>query len=211
MNLTALKARFKDTPIVPVLTVPDPTKAAKLAQVLFDAGLTAVEVTLRTSAGLEVISAMKAAVPELTVGAGTIRTPADMHAAIKAGAEFNVSPGLPPALRDAAQDVDTILIPGVATPTEAMARADEGFEMLKLFPAAVVGGQSMLKAMGGPLPDLSFMPTGGVTPENLVDYMKLPNVACVGGTWLAKAEHIESEDWQGIADRCRGALELVSG
>ncbi|MCL4151897.1 UNVERIFIED_CONTAM: hypothetical protein GTU68_023828 [Idotea baltica] len=211
MDSTALTARITAAPIVPVLTVPDVKYAAQLATVLKDAGLTAVEVTLRTSSALEVISEMKAAAPELTVGAGTIRSSADFDAALKAGSEFLVSPGLPPKLCAAARANGALLIPGVATPTEAMTRADEGFTMLKLFPAEVVGGQGMLKAMGGPMPDLSFMPTGGVTPDNLASYLSLPNVSCVGGTWLAKANHIEEGDWQGISDRCREALALVPG
>ncbi len=204
-----IKVAFETAPVVPVLTIGDAGQAGKLATVLAAAGLTAVEVTLRTDAALDAIANMKTAAPDLLVGAGTILNPDDLDSALKAGSDFLVSPGLPAKLRDAVVANDAVMIPGVATPTEAMQRYDEGFAMLKLFPAGVVGGVSMLSALAGPLPQLRFMPTGGVSAANLADYIKLPNVAAVGGTWLAREADLNADDWDGIEQRSREALTLA--
>lgn len=204
---SGLKAALKSAPIVPVLTIPDAGKAGALASVFAQAGVKAVEITLRTEAGLQAITEMKRAEPGLIVGAGTILNEGDLDAAMKAGAEFHVSPGMAPRLREAALSSGAIMIPGIATPSEAMTRFDEGFEFLKLFPAEVVGGVAMLKGMAGPLPHIAFMPTGGVTQDNLSSYLSLPNVVAAGGTWLAKPEDIEAEAWDQISGRCSRALE----
>ena len=204
-----VKAAFSAAPVVPVLTIGDAGQAAQLATVLAAADLTAVEVTLRTDAALEAIENMKKAAPDLLVGAGTILNPDDLESALKAGSDFLVSPGLPAKLRDAVVANSTVMIPGVATPTEAMQRYDEGFEMLKLVPAGVVGGVAMLSALAGPLPQLRFMPTGGVSAGNLTADIKLPNVAAVGGTWLAREADLNAGDWDGIEQRSREALKLA--
>lgn len=197
-------------PIVPVLTVPDASQAAELAHSFKRGGLTVLEITLRTEAAADAIAEMKRAEPDMVVGAGTIRNEDDLKAAMDAGSDFLVSPGLSPSLIDATRGLSVPLLPGIATPSEAMSAYEAGFETLKLFPAEVVGGAPMLKAMSGPLPHLKFMPTGGLNPDNLKIYASLPNVVAIGGTWLAKPDHILAGDWDGIEKRSREALDLIA-
>ena len=168
-------------PVIPVLVVDDATKARALADALIAGGLPALEVTLRTPAALDAIRAMAEA-PGGSVGAGTLITPEDVKAAKAAGATFGVSPGATPDLLAACEDADLPLLPGAATASEAMALLARGYDMLKFFPAEASGGAPALKAIGAPLPQVSFCPTGGVSPENAHDYLKLPNVICAGGS-----------------------------
>lgn len=209
MPSTHLNVALKTAPIVPVLTIPDASKAADVAHAFKRGGLTVLEITLRTEAGLDAIREMKLAEPDMVIGAGTIRNQTDLNAALEAGSDFLVSPGLSPSLLEASKSLTVPMLPGIATPSEAMTAYEAGFETLKLFPAEVVGGAPMLKALSGPLANLKFMPTGGVTPQNLKTYAALPNVIAIGGTWLAKADHIEAEDWDGIEKRSREALDLL--
>lgn len=196
-------------PIVPVLVVPSLAHAAPLAQALWAGGLTTAEVTLRTASGLDVITAMKKAEPKLIVGAGTVLSGEDAHAAVEAGADFLVSPGMTKTLRKSLGKLKAILIPGVATASEAMARQEEGFQYLKLFPAVAAGGVAALKGLGGPLPALRFMPTGGITAETARAFLALPNVFAVGGSWLATDADLEAGEWSGIEGKARTALALV--
>lgn len=205
-SLDLLTAAARTAPIVPVLVVSDVESAAPLAGALVEGGLRIAEVTLRTSSGLAVIESMKAAQPDLIVGAGTVLTGEDVRNSVDAGADFLVSPGMSPKLLEAIADYRKIAIPGVATASEAMARSEEGFEMLKLFPAAIAGGVAALKAMSGPLPHLRFMPTGGVSADNASDYLALPNVVAVGGSWIATEKDVAARDWAGIAAKARTAL-----
>ena len=210
MNLTALKDLLAAAPIVPVLTVPEADQAVPLAEALAEGGLTVLEITLRTPAALEAIAKMKAAMPQLAIGAGTVLSPADAKAAKNAGADFFVSPGLTSDLVMGVKETGVPLIPGVATPSEAMRAYEAGFAMLKLFPAEAAGGAAMLKAMSGPLPHLTFMPTGGVSPGNMETYLSLSNVVAVGGTWLARTGDIANKDWPGITAKVRLALERAN-
>ena len=193
------------SPVVPVLTVERPEHAVPLAQALVAGGLRVLEVTLRTPAALEALAAMALEVPEAVVGAGTVVRPADLEAVEKAGARFAVSPGLTPALAAAAQDSGVPLLPGVMTPSEAMSARDKGFDTLKLFPAAVAGGVSFLKALSGPLPDLAFCPTGGIGPGNFREYMELDSVLCVGGSWVAPKKAVATADWARITQLAQEA------
>ena len=186
------------TPVLPVLTITRLEDAVPLARALVAGGLRNLEITLRTSVALDAIRRIAEQVPDATVGAGTITKPADLDAAARAGARFAVSPGLPTALREAARDAPISLIPGVMTPSEAMKAQDAGFELLKLFPAEAAGGIALLKSIGGPLPGLSFCPTGGIGPKTFRDYLALDNVVCVGGSWVAPQQAIERGDWQQI-------------
>lgn len=186
-------------PVIPVLIVDDVAHAAPLAEALVAGGLPALEVTLRTPAALDVIRAM-ADVEGGVVGAGTLRTAADVKAAVAAGARFGVSPGLSPAVMDAAEDAGLPMLPGVATPSEAMAAADRGLEILKFFPAEANGGIPVLKAWASPLAGLKFCPTGGVGPGNVADYLALPNVVCVGGSWVAPTDRVRAGDWGAITE-----------
>ena len=181
-------------PIVPVLVVHDAARAIPLAEALVAGGLPALEVTLRTPAALEVIRLM-ASVKGGVVGAGTLITAEDVRAAKDAGAMFGVSPGATDDLLAACEEADLPLLPGAATATEAMRLLARGYDMLKFFPAEASGGAPALKAIGAPLPQVSFCPTGGVSPENINSYLKLPNVICAGGSWVAPNVHIEKGEW----------------
>ncbi len=198
------------SPVVPVLTVSNVAHAAPLAQALYKGGVKFVEVTLRTKEALEVITEMKAAQPELTVGAGTILTPADLDATLKAGSEFSVSPGCTPNLAKALLASGVPSFPGTATPSEAMQRIEEGFEVVKFFPAEKIGGAGALKAMVAPLQNLKVMPTGGVSPSNMMTYLSIPNVVAVGGGWLVTNAALEAEDWATIEATAKDAIAIAN-
>lgn len=198
-------------PVVPVLVIEDADSAAPLARALVAGGLRALEVTLRTSAALDAIRSMAEAAPDAVVGAGTLLTPEDVGAAKAAGARFGVSPGWTPGLLDAAEAAGLPMLPGVATPSEAMAAAERGLRHLKFFPAEQNGGAPVLRAWAGPLPHLSFCPTGGVSPGNAGEYLAMPNVPCVGGSWVAPKELVKAGDWQSIEALAREAASLGTG
>ena len=194
-------------PIVPVLVVNDASKAQGLATALVKGGLPALEVTLRTPAALEVISEM-AKVQGGVVGAGTLLTPDDVLKAKEAGATFGVSPGATDRLLDACEDADLPLLPGAATATEAMRLLERGYTMLKFFPAEASGGAPALKAIGAPIPQICFCPTGGVSMKNARVYLDLPNVVCAGGSWVARSNLVEAEDWAAIETLAKEAAAL---
>lgn len=195
-------------PIVPVLVVKDAAIARPLAEALVAGGLPALEVTLRTPTALEVIREM-AQVNGGHVGAGTLVTRDDVRAAKEAGATFGVSPGATDALLAACEEFDLPLLPGAATASEAMRLLERGYDMLKFFPAEASGGAPALKAIGAPLPQISFCPTGGVSPGNARSYLDLPNVICAGGSWVAPADLIQKQDWAGIESLARDAAQLA--
>lgn len=194
-------------PIIPVLVVDDAKSARSLAEALIAGGLPALEVTLRTPAALEAIRAM-AEVPGGQVGAGTLVTPEDVRAAKEAGATFGVSPGATDALLAACEAEDLPLLAGAATASEAMRMYERGYDMLKFFPAEAAGGAPALKSIGGPLPQISFCPTGGVSPANADSYLSLPNVPCAGGSWVAPKDLVAKGDWAGIETLAREAAKL---
>lgn len=195
-------------PIVPVLVVHDVTHARPLAEALVAGGLPALEVTLRTPAALEVIAEM-AKVKGGVVGAGTLVTPDDVTRAIAAGAQFGVSPGATDSLLDACEAQGLPMLPGAATASEAMRLLARGYDMLKFFPAEASGGAPALKAIGAPLPQISFCPTGGVSPDNANSYLSLSNVVCAGGSWVAPSKLVEAGDWDAIRDLARSASQLA--
>ncbi|MEM1352476.1 MAG: bifunctional 4-hydroxy-2-oxoglutarate aldolase/2-dehydro-3-deoxy-phosphogluconate aldolase [Pseudomonadota bacterium] len=195
-------------PIVPVLVVKDAVHAKPLAEALVAGGLPALEVTLRTPAALDAIRAM-AEVPGGVVGAGTLVTPEDVRAAKAAGAKFGVSPGATTALMEACEAEGLPLLPGAATASEAMRLLERGYDMLKFFPAEASGGAPALKAIGAPLPQISFCPTGGVSPANAQTYLSLPNVVCAGGSWVAPSTHVEAGDWGEITALAADAAKLI--
>ena len=194
-------------PIIPVLVVEDATHARPLAEALLVGGLPVLEVTLRTPAALDVISEM-AKLEGGYVGAGTLITAEDVRAAKAAGATFGVSPGATDALLAACEEEDLPLLPGAATASEAMQLLARGYDMLKFFPAEASGGAPALKAIGAPLPQITFCPTGGVTPDNATSYLSLPNVICAGGSWVAPKDMVERGDWAGIETLAREAAAL---
>lgn len=194
-------------PVIPVLVVEDAAHAKPLAEALVSGGLPVLEVTLRTAAALDAIRAMSQ-VPGGVVGAGTLLKPADADAAISAGARFAVSPGVTDALVDACEAADLPLLGGVATVGEAMRMLERGYTVAKFFPAEANGGAAALKAYAGPLPQMSFCPTGGVTPANAPDYLALPNVVCVGGSWMASAALQRDGRWDEVERLAREASAL---
>lgn len=191
--------------IVPVVVVNDVAHAAPLARALQNGGLTVVEVTLRTPAALDVIRAMREACPDMVIGAGTVVNEATLQAAREAGAEFGVSPGTSPSLLKAIVESGWEFIPGCATPSEAVTLADAGFKVVKLFPAEVVGGLNMIKSLASPLPHIHFMPTGGIRLDKVADYVAQPNVAALGGTWIAPVDKLAAGDFAGIEQLAREA------
>lgn len=194
-------------PIIPVLVVNDVAHAAPLAQALVAGGLPALEVTLRTPCALEVITEM-ARVAGGVVGAGTLLTSQDVENAKAAGATFGVSPGATAHLIDACSANELPLFPGAATASEVMFLFEQGYDLMKFFPAEANGGVAALKAIGAPIPQVSFCPTGGVTPQNAPSYLSLPNVVCAGGSWVAPKAAVESGDWAEIEDLARNAAAL---
>lgn len=200
---------LKVAPVVPVMVVERLEDAVPLARALYNGGLKVLEITLRTPCALDAISAMVEALPnDAVIGAGTIITPTDLEKAVKAGSTFLVSPGTTPALIEAAKASSVPLLAGVATPTEAMNLYVQGFTHQKFFPAEAAGGVPMLKSIGGPLPQITFCPTGGIDLAKAPSYLALPNVACVGGTWMAPKEMMKAGRWDEIERLAREAASL---
>ncbi len=196
------------SPVIPVLTVERLEQAVPLARALVRGGLPVLEVTLRSPCALAAIAAMRAAVPEAIVGAGTLTQPRDLADAVAAGACFGVTPGLTAELVAAAGGVDLPLLPGIMTPSELIGARRAGFTACKLFPAREAGGPAMLRALAGPFPDQLFCPTGGVTTHSAAEYLALPNVPCVGGSWMAPRELLQAQSWESIESLARQAAAL---
>lgn len=204
----ALAATLRRLAVVPVLTIEDAATAVPLARALVDGGLTAVEITLRTDAGLDAIRRIARELPQALVGAGTVLAPEQGGEAIAAGAKFLVSPGITPRLAEAAQAWSVPLLPGAATASEAMALADLGYALQKFFPAETSGGVAALKALAAPLRDIVFCPTGGIDLAKARSYLACPNVACVGGSWVAPQKLVAAGDWPAITALAREAAAL---
>ena len=199
---------MQDAPVIPVIVLNDIAHAVPMARALVAGGIRMLEVTLRTPQALACIEAIARDVPEAVVGAGTVRTRADAQAAAMAGARFAVSPGFTPAVGQACRDVGLALLPGVATGSEIMQALEAGFTELKFFPALQAGGPAMLKAWSGPFFDVKFCPTGGVTLQNAPDLLALPNVLCVGGSWLVPFDALAQGDWARITQLARATKSL---
>jgi 2-dehydro-3-deoxyphosphogluconate aldolase/(4S)-4-hydroxy-2-oxoglutarate aldolase len=196
--------------VVPVIVLTDPAHAVPLAHALLEGGIDVMEITLRSPAALASIEAVAAAVPQMHLGAGTVTRVSEVQQVIDAGAKFALSPGCTDALVDAVKIALLPFIPGVMTPGEVMQRREQGFTLMKLFPAAQAGGLGMLKALGAPIPDVAFCPTGGVSPENLSAFLKLPNVVMAGGSWLTPADAMAAGDWKRITQLAREATHLAA-
>jgi 2-dehydro-3-deoxyphosphogluconate aldolase/(4S)-4-hydroxy-2-oxoglutarate aldolase len=195
-------------PVIPVVVIDDARAAVPMARALVAGGVPAIEVTLRTAAALEAVRAIAAEVEGAVVGVGTVLGEADLRAAQQAGARFAVSPGATVRLLDAADDVALPLLPGAATASEAMLLLERGYRHLKFFPAVPAGGAKLLAAWAGPLPQLRFCPTGGIGAASATDFLALPNVLCVGGSWLTPADKLARGDWAGIEQLARAAAGL---
>ncbi|MGB7288121.1 MAG: bifunctional 4-hydroxy-2-oxoglutarate aldolase/2-dehydro-3-deoxy-phosphogluconate aldolase [Salaquimonas sp.] len=204
-----LRKTMTAAPVIPVVVINDVKKAVGLARALVAGGLPAIEITLRTGNALECIKAVADEVEGAIAGAGTVLDHGQMKAVEAAGAKFMVSPGVSPKLLDAAKDCPVALLPGAATASEMMSLGEAGFSYLKFFPAEAAGGANYLKSIASPLPQFKICPTGGVSLSNALNYLNLPNVLCVGGSWVAPADLIEQEDWAGIEKLAREAAGLA--
>jgi 2-dehydro-3-deoxyphosphogluconate aldolase / (4S)-4-hydroxy-2-oxoglutarate aldolase len=203
-----LLAVLKLQPVVPVLVIDDAATAVPLARALVAGGLKAIEITLRTPAALDAIRAVADEVEGAVAGAGTILNAAQYEQAVKAGSQFIVSPGTTQELIDAADDSDIPLLPGAATASEVMGLREEGYDVMKFFPAEQAGGAAYLKSLSSPLAGTFFCPTGGISLSNARDYLTLPNVVCVGGSWVAPKDLVSRGDWAGITKLAAEAFAL---
>lgn len=199
---------LEQSPVMPVIVIHDIDTAVELAQALVAGGVRSLEITLRSDAALLAITLISQAVPDALVGVGTIRNAHQWDAAVKAGARFGVSPGLTADIATAVQASGLPFLPGVATASESMYAADQGFTVQKLFPAEAVGGVTLLKALQGPLPDIVFCPTGGINAGNAAKYLALPNVKCVGGSWLTPPEAVQGRQWNVITELAKQACAI---
>ncbi|MCE2029753.1 bifunctional 4-hydroxy-2-oxoglutarate aldolase/2-dehydro-3-deoxy-phosphogluconate aldolase [Marinibactrum sp. C21] len=198
------------SPVIPVIVIDDISQACPLAEALVAGGLKVLEVTLRTDCALEAMELIAKNIPDAIVGAGTVTTPQQVSDVVNAGAQFMVSPGSTDALIDAALASPIEILPGVATASEAMRLRERGITRLKFFPAEAAGGAPMLKSLAGPLSDLIFCPTGGITPALAPEYLKLPNVACVGGSWMVPKNLVNAGDWDAITKLAKEAAEITT-
>lgn len=208
---SGLAAILAVAPVVPVVIVETIEDAVPLARALVQGGLPVIEVTLRTPIALDAVRAIAAEVEDAIVGVGTVLDPAQLAASERAGARFAVSPGHTPRLLDAAAQSNLPLLPGIATASEAIALIERGYAFAKFFPAEPAGGHAYLSALASPLPQLRFCPTGGITPESAPRYLALPNVVCVGGSWMLPRQRIAAKDWAAITTASRAAASLVRG
>ncbi|UJQ93929.1 bifunctional 4-hydroxy-2-oxoglutarate aldolase/2-dehydro-3-deoxy-phosphogluconate aldolase [Mariluticola halotolerans] len=207
-DAAVLKKTLSLAPVIPVIILDDVSAARAMAEALVAGGLPVLEVTLRTPNALKVMAEM-AKVPGAIVGSGTVRTAEHMRQSVDAGCQFMVSPGASPRLLDAAEDVAIPLLPGIGTPTEAMTLAERGYTYLKFFPAEAMGGVPVLKSFASPLPDLTFCPTGGIDPAKAKTYLALPNVICVGGSWVTPGDAVAAGDFARIEQLAREAAALA--
>jgi 2-dehydro-3-deoxyphosphogluconate aldolase/(4S)-4-hydroxy-2-oxoglutarate aldolase len=196
------------SPVIPVVTIEDPQHAVPLAKALVEGGVRIIELTLRTESALTSLKLIANEVPDILVGAGTVLTPGQADAAVTAGAQFLVSPGVTPSLLDYMLTLGIPVLPGVATVGEAMAVLERGLDTMKFFPAGPAGGPDYLAAIGAPIPQVQFCPTGGISLASAPAYLALPNVTCVGGSWLTPRSAIDNQDWQQITQLAEGAAAL---
>jgi 2-dehydro-3-deoxyphosphogluconate aldolase / (4S)-4-hydroxy-2-oxoglutarate aldolase len=207
-NIDAMASILGQAPVIPVIMIEHVADAVPLAQALVAGGVHVLEVTLRTDAALEAIRRIRNEVPDAIVGAGTVLTPAQLDQVAEIGAAFAVSPGATRTLFDAAESSPVPLLPGTSTASEVMTALERGYTFMKLFPAEAVGGTTLLSSLASPLPAARFCPTGGIDPEKAKRYLALPNVVCVGGSWLAPRDAIRDGKWTRITDLARETFSL---
>ena len=207
-RMAAVERVMRLSCVIAVVVIEDRAHAAPLARALCAGGVRAIEVTLRTPAALDSIRAIADEVPDAVVGAGTLLTPGDFAQALKAGATFGVSPGATRFLLDAADDIELPFLPGAATASEAMRNLERGYRFQKFFPASAAGGPALLKSLAGPLPQIGFCPTGGITSATAREWLALPNVLCVGGSWLTPKDALAAGDWAKLEALAREACAL---
>ena len=198
-----------NAPVIPVVAIDAADKALDLCEALQRGGIHAIEVTLRTAEAIDAIAQIKKYCPDMILGVGTVLTPDDVSRSEDAGADFLVSPGLSPKLQSRLLKSERLVLPGTATASEALSAYEAGFHQVKLFPAGAVGGAALLKSLFAPMPKIKFMPTGGVRINNMLDYLSLPNVFSVGGTWIATRDDIHKSDWKQIESKAANATQLA--
>ena len=201
-----LREKLQATRVLPVVTAGDVDSTVQLARALQRGGMAAIEITLRTPSAMDAIVAVKQEVPGLLVAAGTVNTPAELEQVVGAGVELALSPGATNALLEAAANAPLDFVPGVASASEVMNALDHGFAICKLFPATTLGGEAMLKSLGGPFPEVLFCPTGGLDPTNYRQFLALPNVICCGGSWMVAADLVDNGRWGDIEELAREAM-----
>ena len=201
-----LQEKLQASRVLPVVTARDVDSTVQLAHALQRGGMTAIEITLRTPSAMDAIVAVKQEVPGLLVAAGTVNTPAELEQVVDAGVELALSPGATSALLRAAADAPLDFVPGVASASEVMNAQEHGFSICKLFPATTLGGEAMLKSLGGPFPEVLFCPTGGLNPSNYRQFLALPNVICCGGSWMVAADLVDNGRWDDIERLAREAM-----
>ena len=197
------------SPIVPVIAIDNAEDALSLAEALLEGGVGLMEITLRTEAGLRAIEIIAKEYPQMSVGAGTVINRAGFQSAVDHGAQFVFSPGINQEIMDASSELNTTLIPGVATASEVMFALNNGFEYCKLFPATAVGGVELLNGFYGPFPSMRFCPTGGINLDNINDFLKLPNVLCAGGSWIVPKTSLQKKDFNHITELCKTAIHHI--
>lgn len=200
---------LRNAGVLPVITVHTLDEARAIADALLEGGLNTLELTLRTPVAIDALALLKRERPDIVIGAGTILNADNIRAAVDAGADFLVTPGTPAALADALVDASIPAVPGAATPTEFMALRERGFRNCKLFPASAVGGLAMLKGLAGPLHDMRFCPTGGISESNAAEFLAQPNVLCIGGSWMLDKAWIAAGDWARVRETAARAAEIV--
>ncbi len=203
-----IKEILESTQVIPVMVIHEIDDAVPLAKALYNGGLKVLEVTLRTTCAIDAITLIKQALPNATVGSGTVVNPNTLDQSLKAGVDFIVSPGSSDDLLNAALSNNAPLLAGVSTVSEVMKLQSKGYECMKFFPASAAGGPAILKAIGGPLPEIVFCPTGGISLSTAPEYLALDNVACVGGSWMLSKELVASKNWHEITRLARQASEL---
>lgn len=200
---------LRNAGVLPVITVHTLDEARAIADALLEGGLNTLELTLRTPVAIDALALLKRERPDIVIGAGTVLNADNIRAATDAGADFLVTPGTPAALADALVDASIPAVPGAATPTEFMALRERGFRNCKLFPASAVGGLAMLKGLAGPLHDMRFCPTGGISESNAAEFLAQPNVLCIGGSWMLDKTWIAAGDWARVRETAARAAQIV--
>ena len=200
---------LRNAGVLPVITVHTLDEARAIADAMLEGGLNTLELTLRTPVAIDALALLKRERPDIVIGAGTVLNADNIRAATDAGADFLVTPGTPAALADALVDASIPAVPGAATPTEFMALRERGFRNCKLFPASAVGGLAMLKGLAGPLHDMRFCPTGGISESNAAEFLAQPNVLCIGGSWMLDKTWIAAGDWARVRETAARAAQIV--
>ncbi len=206
--MSDLITKLKSYKVLPVVTPPAPEQCVELARALSAGGIKAIEITLRNETAMEALKAVKASDVQIDVGVGTLTSAEQVEALADLGLDFGISPGVTPKVLQAAVDTGLNLVPGITSPSEMMLGMEYGLDTFKLFPAGAIGGYNLLKALAGPFPNISFCPTGGISLGNAREFLDLPNVVCIGGSWMVPNDLVNNQDWNAITQLCAEAISV---